>query len=204
LSERSSRDARPDRGDPASGFRIVGSDVTTATGFLEVERLDVEAPDGSRHERSVVRHPGAVGIVAVEPSGARALLVRQYRASIDRALLEVPAGKRDVEGEPPDVTAARELDEEVGYRPGRLVKLGEFYNSPGFCDEYSHIYAALDIEPTSRARPVGPEESAMTVDWVELAEVEQLIASGELIDAKSIIGLLLTRRLLAGEYSGIS
>ena len=191
------------RGGAARGFRIVGSEVTGSTGFLAVERLEVEVPDGSRHERTVVRHPGAVGIVAVEPSGARALLVRQYRASIDRDLLEVPAGKRDVDGEPPDVTATRELDEEVGYRPGRLVKLAEFYNSAGFCDEYSHIYAALDIEPTSGAHPVGPEESAMTLEWVQLGEVEQLIASGALIDAKSIIGLLLTRRLLAGEYAGI-
>jgi ADP-ribose pyrophosphatase len=115
----------------------------------------------------------------------------------------VPAGKRDVDGEPPDVTAARELDEEVGYRPGRLVKLAEFFNSPGFCDEYSHIYAALDIEATAGASPVGPEESAMTVEWIELAEVELLIASGALVDAKSIIGLLLTRRFLAGDYPGV-
>ena len=195
---------RPGRGDAAKGFRIVGSEVASSLGFLAVERLEVEVPDGSRHDRSVVRHPGAVGIVAVEPSGARALLVRQYRASIDGDLLEVPAGKRDVEGEPPDVTAARELEEEVGYRPGRLVKLAEFYNSAGFCDEYSHIYAALDIEPTAGARPEGPEESAMTLEWIELAEVEQLIASGALVDAKSIIGLLLTRRLLAGDYPGIA
>jgi ADP-ribose pyrophosphatase len=194
---------RPDRGDAATGFRILGSEPAGSSGFLEVERLQLEVPDGSRHDRSVVRHPGAVGVVAVEPSGARAILVRQYRASIDRDLLEIPAGKRDVEGEPPDVTAARELDEEVGYRPGRLVKLAEFYNSAGFCDEYSHIYAALDIEPTAGVRPEGPEESAMTLEWIQLAEVEQLIASGALVDAKSIIGLLLTRRMLAGDYPGI-
>lgn len=187
----------------AEGFRIVGSEVAASTGFLDIERLEIEVPDGSRHDRSVVRHPGAVGVVAVEPSGARAILVRQYRASVDRALLEVPAGRRDVDGEPPDVTAARELDEEVGYRPGRLVKLAEFYNSPGFCDEYCHIYLALDIEPTASARPEGPEESAMTLEWIELADVEALIATGALVDAKSIVGLLLTRRYLAGDYAGI-
>ncbi len=185
------------------GFSIIGAEVTASTGYLEVERLQIEVPDGSRHDRSVVRHPGAVGVVAVDPSGTRTVLVRQYRASIDSDLLEVPAGKRDVEGEPPDVTAARELDEEVGYRPGRLVKLAEFYNSPGFCDELSHIYVALDIEPTAGPSPVGPEESAMTLEWIDLNDVEALIASGELIDAKSIIGLLLARRHLAGEYPGI-
>ena len=188
----------------ANGFSIVSAELTASTGYLEIERIELEVPDGTRHGRSVVRHPGAVGVVAVEASGARAILVRQYRVSIDRGLLEVPAGKRDVHGEPPDVTAARELDEEVGYRPGRLVKLAEFYNSPGFCDEYSHIYAALDVVPTAGPQPVGPEETAMTIEWIELTDVERLIAAGELVDAKSIIGLLLTRRYLAGDYPGIT
>ena len=186
-----------------TGFSIVGSEVAASTGYLDIERLEIQAPDGSRHERSVVRHPGAVSVVAVEPSGTRTLLVRQYRASIDRELFEVPAGKRDVDGEPPEVTAARELDEEVGHRPGRLVKLAEFHNSPGFCDELSHVYLALDIEPTDGPNPVGPEEIAMTLEWIDLADVERLIASRELVDAKSIIGLLLARRYLAGEFPGL-
>jgi 8-oxo-dGTP pyrophosphatase MutT (NUDIX family) len=185
-------------------FSIVGTEVMASTGYLEIEQLEVEVPDGTRHGRSVVRHPGAVGVVAVEATGTRAIMVRQYRASIDRDLLEVPAGKRDVPGEPPEVTAVRELDEEVGYRPRGLVKLAEFFNSPGFCDELSHIYVALDIEPTDGPSPVGPEESAMTLEWIELADVEALIASGALVDAKSIIGLLLARRHLAGEYPGLS
>jgi len=142
--------------------------------------------------------------VPVEPSGARALVVRQYRASVDRELLEIPAGKRDVAGEPPEVTAARELEEEIGYHARQLDRLCEFYNSPGFCDELSHLYLALDIEPTDGPSPVGPEESAMTIEWLELADVEQRIASGALVDAKSIIGLLLARRHLAGEYPGLS
>ena len=187
-----------------AAFEIVGSETAATISFLSVDVLEIQGADGGRHERSVVRHPGAVAVVAVDPSGERALLVRQYRASIDGDLLEVPAGKRDVEGEPPEVTAARELDEEVGYRAGRLVKLAEFYNSPGFCDEYSHIYAALDVVPTAGPQPVGPEETAMTIEWIELTDVERLIAAGELVDAKSIIGLLLTRRYLAGDYPGIT
>ena len=67
-------------------FTVVGSEVVVKAGFLEIERLEVEAPDGSRHDRNVVRHPGAVVVVAVEPSGERAILVRQYRASIDEVL----------------------------------------------------------------------------------------------------------------------
>jgi ADP-ribose pyrophosphatase len=186
-----------------SGFRVVGSENLARPGFLAVDRLEVEGPGGERHHRTVVRHPGAVVVVPVEPGGTTALLVRQYRAGIDRELLEVPAGKRDVDGESPEATAARELDEEIGHRPGRLTRLAEFHNSPGFCDEYTHLFVALDIEPTAGRRAVGPEEEAMTIERIALDDVDRLISSRELVDAKSIIGLLLTRRLLAGEYPGV-
>jgi ADP-ribose pyrophosphatase len=148
--------------------------------------------------RSVVRHPGAVVVVAVDDEQC-AVLVRQYRAGADRDILEVVAGKRDVDGEPPEETARRELEEEVGLAAGRLVKLCEFYNSPGFTDEYTHLYVALDLVPFDGPRGVTQEEAAMTVERVVLDDVEGLIASRALVDAKSIIGLLLTRRFLAGE-----
>jgi ADP-ribose pyrophosphatase len=186
-----------------SSFRVVGSETLARPGFLAVDRLEVVAPGGARYERTVVRHPGAVVVVPVEPGGATVLLVRQYRAAIDRDLLEAPAGKRDVDGEPPAQTAARELDEEIGHRPGRLVELAEFHNSPGFCDEYTYLFAALDVEPTAARRAVGPEEEEMTVERVSLDDVDGLISTRELVDAKSIVGLLLTRRLLAGEYAGV-
>src|SRR5437764_14817625 len=116
---------------------------------------EFEAPDGSSFERDLVHHPGAVSVVAIV--GGAAVLVRQYRAALDRDLLEVPAGKRDVDGEPPEATAARELEEEVGLRPARLELLAEFFNSPGFSDEHSYVYLASGlIEVTSR--PVGVEE----------------------------------------------
>ena len=173
-----------------TGFSIVGSEVATSTGYLEIERLEIQAPDGSHHERSVVRHPGAVSVVAVEPSGTRTLLVRQYRASIDRELLEVPAGKRDVDGEPPAVTAARELDEEVGHRPGRLVKLAEFHNSPGFCDEAVWVFLGMGLTEVPPHRQ-GPEEEAMVVHRVPLTEALAMIADGRITDAKTVIGLTL-------------
>jgi ADP-ribose pyrophosphatase len=122
--------------------------------------------------------------------------VRQYRAAIDRDLLEIPAGKRDVEGEPPELTARRELEEEVGMRAGRLELLAEFYNSPGFCDEHSYVFLALDLEQSATSAH-SPEERHMTVERVALDDVPALIASGELVDAKSIIGLCLAREALA-------
>ena len=155
------------------------------------------APDGTEFERDVVHHPGAVSVVPVVDDGAAVLLVRQYRAAIDADLLEIPAGKRDVDGEPLELTAQRELEEEVGMRAGRLEKLADFYNSPGFCDEYSHVFLALDLEPCETFFQ-GVEERHMTIERVALSDVPGLIASGEITDAKTIIGLSLARGRLSG------
>jgi ADP-ribose pyrophosphatase len=155
-----------------------------------------EAPDGDTFERDLVHHPGAVSIVPVVDDGREVLMVRQYRAAIDAELLEIPAGKRDVPDEPPEATAHRELEEEVGMRAGRLEKLAEFYNSPGFCDEHSFVFLALDLEQ-SEISAHSPEEQHMTVERVPLDAVPRLVAAGELVDAKSIIGLCLARDALA-------
>ena len=176
-------------------FRVVGSDTLCDAGFLSLARLRVEG-GGETFDRHVVRHPGAVVVVPVLEDGD-ALLVRQWRVAAGRELLEVPAGKRDVEGEAPETTANRELEEEVGYVARRLDKLCEFYNSPGFCDEYTHLFLATELEERTRAA-VSHEEAAMTIERVPLERVDELVTSGELIDAKSIIGLLLARRFLAG------
>jgi 8-oxo-dGTP pyrophosphatase MutT (NUDIX family) len=183
-----------------TSFRVVGSDTLTDTGFIRLAEAQVEGA-GERFTRLIVHHPGAVVVVPVDDDET-VLMVRQYRAPAGRELLEVVAGKRDVEGEDPETTAQREMQEEIGRRPGRLVKLCEFFNSPGFCDEYTHLFAALDLEELGAPSAVNPEERAMTLERVRLADVDDLIARGRLVDAKSIIGLLLTRRYLAGEYAG--
>jgi 8-oxo-dGTP pyrophosphatase MutT (NUDIX family) len=177
-----------------AAFRVVGSDTLCDAGFLSVSRLHVAGPDGEEFDRHVVHHPGAVVVVPVIDDDA--ILVRQWRVATGRALLEVPAGKRDVDGEPPEVTANRELEEEIGYHAGRLEPLCEFYNSPGFCDEYTYLFLATDLEARPRAA-VSAEEAAMTIERVPLPRVDELIAARELVDAKSIIGLLLARRFLA-------
>jgi len=184
-------------------FTIVRSDTVADVGFLKLTEERVDAPDGEQLTRYVVRHLGAVVVVPVDETGDAALLVRQYRVATDGDLLEIPAGKRDVDGEPPEETARRELEEEIGHRPGRLVKLAEFYNSPGFCDEYTHLYCALELEAVDGPRGVNAEERAMSVERVPFADVDALVASGRLCDAKSIIGLELARRYLAGTYPGM-
>jgi len=151
-------------------------------------------PDGEPFERDIVHHPGAVSAVPLLADGT-VVLVRQFRAALDADLLEIPAGKRDVAGEEPAVTAARELEEEIGMRPGRLRLLAEFYNSPGFSDEHSFVYLAEDLEVTATDLQ-GQEEQHMTIEHVPIADVPSMIADGRITDAKTIIGLTLALRTI--------
>ena len=180
------------------GFRKLSERVVHEGVLITTVEATFADPSGETFERDLVHHPGAVSVVAVLGGGDQVLLVRQYRAAVDRTLLEIPAGKRDVDGEPPEVTAGRELEEEVGMRAGNLRKLAEFYNSPGFCDEHSHVFLATELEEVE-VTAHGVEEEHMTIETVALADVPRLIASGELVDAKSIIGLTLAREALAGD-----
>lgn len=170
------------------GERVVheGAVVTFTVGTFR-------SPDGAVLERDVVKHPGAVSVVPID--GDEVILVRQYRAALGRDLLEIPAGKRDVPGEAPEATAARELEEEIGMRAASLVPLVEFYNSAGFSDEYSYVYLATDLEAGAQSLQ-GVEEQHMTVERHRLEDVPAMIAAHELVDAKTIIGLLLALRHL--------
>jgi len=181
-------------------FRVVESSTIATGGFLELVRTRIQGPGAEEHDRFVVRHPGAVVVVPVEDDGEHVLLVRQYRAAVDGELLEVPAGKRDVEGEAPEATAHRELEEEIGHRARRLVPLAEFFNTPGFCDEYTYPYAAVGLEALAQRNTQTAEEAAMQIERIALADVPRLIATREIVDAKTIIGLTLARAHL--EHDG--
>jgi len=183
------------------GFRKL-AETTQWTGTLVSAGLATFAdPDGNEFQRDVIHHPGAVVVVPVTDDGPagrgkmHVLLVRQFRAAVNGEMLEIPAGKRDVAGEPVEVTAARELEEEVGMRAASMVKLAEFYNSPGFCDEHSFLFLATGLTPCATSAQ-GNEEQHMTVERVPLESVPAMIAAGELIDAKSILGLCLAREHL--------
>ncbi|MEY2397210.1 MAG: ADP-ribose pyrophosphatase [Actinomycetota bacterium] len=155
-------------------------------------------PHGDEFRRDIVHHPGAVSVVPLESDGT-VLLVRQYRAAVNRELLEIPAGKRDVQDEPPELTAHREMAEEVGRKAARMDLLGTFYNSPGFCDELSFTFLARDLsEVAIEAQSV--EEEAMTIVRVGLDDAIALVTTGEIVDAKTIIGLVLARNLIASGH----
>ena len=175
------------------GFRKLDEKQVWAGHLIQVGSGTFESPSGDRFERELVHHPGAVVVVPLGDDG-RVTLVRQYRAAIDAELLEVPAGKRDVHGEAPEVTAGRELAEEVGLAAGHMELLARFYNSPGFSDELTYLYLARDLEVVTNDAQ-GFEEQHMTVTTVALADVADLVRKGEIIDAKTIIGLSLARNI---------
>ncbi len=141
--------------------------------------------------REVLRHPGGAAVVPVL-SGGDVLLVRQLRYPMQEYLLELPAGKID-HGEPPEVTAARVLAEEVGYKAGRLTKIVECYSTPGFCDEKVHIYLAEDLTPVPAG---GDDEEELEIVRLTQPQLLDLIQQRKILDAKTIIGIqhLLLRR----------
>ncbi len=171
-----------------AGFRHVRDDLVHEGWVIRLYTSTFEAPDGTEFQRDVVRHPGAVSVVPLREDGT-VVLVRQYRAAVDAMVLEIPAGKRDVAGEPPEVTAGRELAEEVGLTAGRLELLSTFHNSIGFSDELSHVFLAQDLTevPTDRQ---GVEEAYLEVLEMPLDEAVAMVRAGGITDAKTVIGLL--------------
>lgn len=149
--------------------------------------------DGSESEREIVAHPGAVGVVAYDDE--HVWLVRQPREAVgEEALLEVPAGKLDVEGESPLECAQRELVEEIGRRAREWEEVQRFYVTPGFAEEEVWLFFATGLEPVPDHEPVA-EERIEIVPW-RLTELDRALA--ECADSKSIIGLLLLRERLRG------
>lgn len=156
---------------------------------LSVDRI--ELPNGNITELEVIRHPGAAAMVPLTADGD-VLLVRQYRYATDGWLLEVPAGKLDP-GEPPEVCAARELEEEVGHRPTELLELGWIWTTPGFTDEKIWLYLARGLEPGAQELQ---SDEVLTVATVPFSEAIDRVHRGEICDGKSVCALLRAAALL--------
>ncbi len=175
-----------------SGFRALDEQPIYDGWIIKVAKGRFAAPDGSTFERDVVHHPGAVAVVPID--GDDIILVRQYRSAIDQVIWEIPAGLRDVDGEPPADTAQRELAEEIGMRAGSLELISAVHNSVGFCDEQIHIFLGHDLVETERELTDSPEELAMDIVRLPLADAEAMIGTGEITDAKTVIGILAALR----------
>lgn len=150
--------------------------------------IDEVRIDGEQVQREVVHHPGAVGIVAVD--AGRVVLVNQYRHPVAEELWEIPAGKLDVPGEDPRDCAARELEEETGYRADELVQAGSFYNSPGYSDERFLLFAAPRVTRVT-SPPRTDEDEVIDSRWWPAQEAVERARSFGFRDAKTLLGLSL-------------
>jgi 8-oxo-dGTP pyrophosphatase MutT (NUDIX family) len=183
-----------------ASFRRLSEEEVFRGWLFTVGRVELVDPEGHSFERFIIHHPGAVTIVPVHDDG-RVTLVRQYRASIDRMVLETPAGTCDVAGEPLEQTARRELAEEAGLQARSMEVLMGTFNTPGVSDQHTTIFLATGLTPCPTER-AGVEEGFMTVETISLDDVDALVADGTLVDETTVLGLYLARRRLVGVEPG--
>ena len=180
-----------DGGRPITGLSVEGEEPIYAGEVVDLSVKHYRRPGGLVVRPEVIAHPGAEVMVPVE--GDRVLMVRQPREAVGEYLLELPAGKLDVVGEPPLECARRELAEEVGRAADTWEDLGGFYTAPAILEEYIHCFLATDLSAVDH-EPI-PEEEIEVVP-VPLAHLDDLIA--QVHDAKSLIGLLRLRARTSG------
>ncbi|MFM9956915.1 MAG: NUDIX hydrolase [Phycisphaerales bacterium] len=166
---------------------------------FDFDEVTLEGRNGDPIRQYMIRHPGAVVVVPVLEGGqagdaggrgARLVMIRNRRFTLGRELWEFPAGTLEPP-EPTEVCAARELEEEAGYRAGRVERLGAFYTTPGMTDELMHAYLATDLTQVGQHLM---EDERITVEIVEASAVLKMIDRGELVDAKSMLALFLAIR----------
>ncbi len=173
----------------------MGNEVTVtqediyAGRIVHLQVVTVRLPDGRVTQREIVAHRDAVAILPLDEQN-NVLLVRQFRKAVEQDLLEIPAGVVE-EGEEPLATARRELAEEAGLAADKLERLAGFYTSAGFSTEYMHVFLATGLHTTT-ATPAWDED--ITTNWLPLPDALAMIETGEIRDAKTIVGLMLVAR----------
>ena len=155
---------------------------------LEVDRVTL--PSGHTIDMEIVRHPGSVVLLPV-PEPGKIILIRQYRYAIDRWIWELPAGTLKP-GEDPAAAAARECEEEIGLVPGRVTRLRGYFPTPGFCDEEMVYCRCEDLQPPAPDSTVRKDEDEeIEPRTFTVADARELIATGEIVDLKTLAGLTL-------------
>jgi ADP-ribose pyrophosphatase len=208
LNRDASRSREDGPGDPTAADplyeRLIDSEVLRRGRILEFRVDTVQTRDGHRSTRDIAGHPGGVCILAIDVED-RVLFVRQWRHAIGGPLLEIPAGTLDRE---PDgaiedhaLAAARELEEETGSRAGRWEYLGGFYTAPGFTSELMHLYLATELRPAHGELLQPDEDERLELYPIAFPDALAMAERGEIVDAKSLVGLFWVARLRA-EGSG--
>lgn len=157
---------------------------------------DVEYPSGNHSIREVAEHAGGAVILAVNDR-KELILIYQHRYPIDRFIWELPAGKLNP-GEDPLHCAQRELAEETGHNAEKWKKLTAIYTTPGFCSEMLHIFLATGLSARPEGRMLEEGELTMTMNYVPVEEALAMIDRGDIVDGKSICGILIGERLVKG------
>nr|WP_216667780.1 NUDIX hydrolase [Sporosarcina jiandibaonis] len=161
--------------------------------IISLRLEEVELPDGNRAQRELIEHPGAVALIPITNEG-KLILVKQYRKSLNRTLIEIPAGRIEI-GEDPKVTAIRELEEETGYGAHQVAYIQSFATSPGFANEIIHLYLAENLYKIANPAE-GDEDEFIELLEVTVNEAEQLVASGEIYDAKTAFAVIYAKHQL--------
>ena len=195
----------PPIADTVEEWPVVSSAERYRGKIINVRSDTIRSPDGNTAEREVVEHTGAVGVLALDES-RRVLMIRQYRHPVGRLLWELPAGLRDVAGEPVLQTARRELLEETGYRAARWNVLVDYFTSPGIITERLRLFLARGLELVPEAeREFVPqnEEAHLLVDWVPLEEAVSLVLAGELHNSVAVVGILAAHTASADGFGSL-
>jgi 8-oxo-dGDP phosphatase len=178
--------------DEPAGWPVVSSAEDYRGKIIDVRTDIIRNPEGGTAAREVVEHPGAVGVVALDDEG-RVLMIRQYRHPVGRMLWELPAGLRDVAGEPLLQAARRELLEETGYRARDWHVLADYFSSPGIITERLRVFLARglhEVPVADRSFVPENEEAHLLLDWVPLDQAVSLVLAGELHNGVAVVGLL--------------
>lgn len=178
--------------DVVEKWPVPATDVIAKSNIVTVRRDKVRMPDGEDAERDVVEHPGAVAVLAIDEAD-RVLLIRQYRHPVGRLLWEIPAGLRDVPGEPLVETAQRELLEEAGYLASDWHVLADIFTSPGFSNERLRVFLATNltrVPDTERDYVPNHEEAHLKIEWAPLDVVVSRFLAGELHNGVTAVGVL--------------
>ncbi len=176
-----------------SAERTLNSRLVYEGRLIRLRVDEVALPNGRRTTREVAEARGAVGIVALDEQG-RVVLVRQYRRPAERELWEIPAGTLEPNEDPAEC-ARRELAEETGFTAREFVPLAAFYTSPGFCDEWMHLFLARGLSEGAQSPA---DDETIRVARVPLAEALRMVETGDICDAKTMVGLLLVATLPQG------
>ncbi|WP_138416830.1 NUDIX hydrolase [Aquibacillus sediminis] len=167
--------------------KTIGTEQIFNGRVVNLQVDDVTLPNGKTSKREIIKHPGAVAVIAITKEN-KIVMVEQYRKPLEKSIIEIPAGKLE-KGEDPKSSAIRELEEETGYTTTNMTYLTSFYTSPGFADELLHVYITKEVKPLEEKKAMDEDEFVELME-VSLEEAEQLIREERIHDVKTAYAIL--------------